>query len=364
MSGQRPLVDLPSDEQPEAVELEIDDVAYSGWRSGEVRLSIEEVAHSFSLNYVTEMRGGVQRPIHGQDECRVLIDGQGVIEGYVFQPREYEDEDRYELSVAGRSVTADLVDCSISGSYKNAKLETIARAICDPFDIKVDVRAVTAVANERFDNFGIKDGEKAYEALARAARRRGLIVTTENGILVFSTAGAYSTTTELVRGVNILSRDFSEDWSKRFSPITFKGQTRATRQTHGEACAIIGNQVEDRSVIRYRPQVMQQGDIEGTRDLGVAARHQCNRQGALSERLILTVPGWKTDEGKHWRPNTLVRVRDRAGERESKSLLVAEVGYPFDAESDKGRVTQLTFTRPEAFDMVDYPARRVGDGWV
>lgn len=349
----------------EEVELEIDDVAYGGWTKGEVRLSLEDLAHSFSLHYVTEMRGGVQRPIHGQDVCRVLIDGQGVIEGYVFKPRERENEREYSLSVAGRSVTADLVDCGTAhGPFTNANLETIARALCEPFDIKVDVRATHEVASRRWDTFAVQRGEKVFETLARAARRRGLLMTTENGILVFSQAGAYSTTTELLRGVNILSRDYEEDWSKRFSPISFRGQTRATQNTHGEAAALMGTQVEDSAVIRYRPQVIQQGDVEGTSDLGVAAIHQRNRQGALSERLTLTVPGWLTDEGKHWKPNTLVRVRDRQGERTTKSLLVVEAGYNFDAESDEGRVTQLTLTRPEAFDMVDYPARRVGDGWT
>lgn len=349
----------------EEVELEVDDVAYGGWLRGEVRLGIEELAHSFSLEYVTEMRGGVQRPIHGQDVCRVLIDGQGVMEGYVFQPREYEDDTSYQLSVAGRSVTADLVDCNTTaGPWRNAKLETIAQAICEPFDIRVDMRATTEVANRRFDSFAVQRGEKAFEALARAARRRGLLMTTENGILVFNQAGAYSTRTQLERGVNILSREFLEDWSQRFSPISFRGQTRATRDTYGDASAIIRNQVEDPGVIRYRPQVIQQGDIEGTSDLGVAAIHQRNRQGALSERLVLRVPGWLTDEGKHWRPNTLVRVRDRAGERDFKTLLVAEVIYSFDAEDRKGRMVHLVFTRPEAFDMVDYPARRVGDGWT
>lgn len=350
----------------ELLELEIDDVAYSGWRSGEVRLSLTELAHSFSLNYVTEMREGVQRPIHGQDVCRVLIDGQGVIEGYVFQPEEDESIREYSLNVAGQSVTADLVQCSLEhGPFRNANLETIARAICEPFDIKVDVRATNEVARLRWDNFAVQRGEKPHEALARAARRRGLLMTTENGILVFCTGGAYSTTTRLERGVNILRRKYSEDWSQRFSPILTRGQTRATRDTHGEGVALLRNEpVEDPAVIRHRPQVIQQGDIEGTSDLNLAAIHQRNRQGALSEKLVLTVPGWLTDEGKHWRPNTLVRVRDRADERAFKSMLVTEVSYPFDAEAADGNTTLLTLARPEAFDMVDYPVRRVGDGWT
>ena len=354
------------------LELQINDHALGGWTSGKVTLSIDELAHSFEAEYVNDSdpSTGADRVREArfaavpQDVCTVMVGGQQIIEAYVYTRSTRSSSGQHAISIGGRSVTFDLVKCSLGrGPIQNASLETIAKTICKPFNIDVDVRATDGDVRRKFATFAIKSGEAPFEALSRAARRRGLLMTTENGVLVFERAGARSTQTVLEAGVNMLSREFSEDWSERFSPLKFRGQTRATRDTYGEASAVVRNKIRDPGVIRYRPQVVQQGAIEGTDDLGIAAIHQRNRQAASSEKLAVTVPGWFDAEGGVWRPNTLVRVRDPWVADDELSLLVAEVTYAFDSESDRGRTTDLVLVQPAAYDIVDYPAQSRGEGW-
>ncbi|MCH5770564.1 phage tail protein, partial [Salmonella enterica] len=81
------------------------------------------------------------------------------------------------LNVSGRDKTGDLVDSSAihgSGQWKRARLEQIVRDICKPFGIEVLVQTDTGDA---IDSFSLDDGEKAFDAIDRAARAKAILVT-------------------------------------------------------------------------------------------------------------------------------------------------------------------------------------------
>ncbi|MCL7197601.1 phage tail protein, partial [Escherichia coli] len=81
------------------------------------------------------------------------------------------------LNVSGRDKTGDLVDSSAihgSGQWTRARLEHIVRDICKPFGIEVLVQTDTGDA---LDSFSLDDGEKAFDAIDRAARAKAILVT-------------------------------------------------------------------------------------------------------------------------------------------------------------------------------------------
>ena len=93
------------------------------------------------------------------------------------------------LNVSGRDKTGDLVDSSAihgSGQWKRARLEQIVRDICKPFGIEVLVQTDTGDA---IDSFSLDDGEKAFDAIDRAARAKAILVTSSpTGRLVLTRA--------------------------------------------------------------------------------------------------------------------------------------------------------------------------------
>src|SRR5688572_27785637 len=117
---------------------------YDGWKSVRVIRSIESAAGSFELE-VSDRWGGqdLPWPIAEEDECKIQIDGQTVIDGYV---------DRRALSISatdrslrydGRDKAAALVDCSAvldKWTFRKASVLQIAQKIAAPFGVRVTLQ--------------------------------------------------------------------------------------------------------------------------------------------------------------------------------------------------------------------------------
>ena len=117
------------------------------------------------------------RVIRPGDACRVQLDGDAVIQGWVDVVTVDYDARGHTLSVRGRDTTGDLVDCSAAtepGEWKDARLEEIAAALCAPFDIGVTV-ADDVDTGEPFARFRIEEGESVFEAIDRACRFRAVL---------------------------------------------------------------------------------------------------------------------------------------------------------------------------------------------
>ena len=77
------------------------------------------------------------------------------------------DRGAHTIAVRGRDATGDLVDCSAAskpGEWKDARLEEIASALCEPFGIRVTREVDTGAP---FARFRIEEGESVFEAIER-----------------------------------------------------------------------------------------------------------------------------------------------------------------------------------------------------
>ena len=66
------------------IRLEVNGLAYGGFRSGEFRLSLEQMCNDFSLDYadVWQQRGE-RCPIQEGNRCKLTVDGNVMIDGWV-----------------------------------------------------------------------------------------------------------------------------------------------------------------------------------------------------------------------------------------------------------------------------------------
>lgn len=351
---------------PHDIELRIDSVLYGGFKNGEVTFSLEGLAHQFSLTYTNRwVEGQEPWPIEVGDEAEILIDGEKLLTGYIDRPFVQYTATSETMRASGRSRTEDLVDCSPvldPGRWTNATLDQILRDIGDPFGIQ------TLVAEEnpkRFGRFSLNSGERAIDAIMRAAQIRGLFPYCDaDGALRVEAIGARTTETRLEHGINILSGSRDENWANRFSDYIYKGQRAGNDETFARAASQLQAQVQDDELVsrsRYRPHVVVKYHGEDRDDLEKRAIFERNRRAGQSERVVIVTPGFKNAEG-FWQPNTLVTVRDPRLQLEDARLLVTTVRYRFDATARAGGyVTELTLTEPEAFEIGPYrPKRRRG----
>jgi prophage tail gpP-like protein len=302
-----------------------------GWTEVGITRSLEQLATTFELGFTERWSDeGKPNPIREGDECTVKLGNDTVISGYVDEMQIDYDANDHQLRVVGRSYTGDLCDCSAihkKGQWKKQDLQQIAEAVCAPFDIPVNVE--TSIG-DKFSSFAIQDGETAFEALDRASRMRGVILTTNaKGELVLTDIGAKSTDTVIEFGVNALRGSYVGNWKERHSRIIVKGDAPGDDDTYGKAVSQAFAQVEDDVLVnagRYRPLIVHSEHHETSGKLKTRAVWERNIRAGRGQRLKYVVDGWRDNSGALWEPNTLVRIKDERF-RCDMTLLLVSVRY-------------------------------------
>ncbi|EJD1356223.1 phage tail protein [Salmonella enterica] len=335
------------------IELFISGKVFSGWTGVSVRRSLEHLAGSFELEL---MMPGQPVPdgITPGLPLKLQINGVTVITGYLDTVKHKLTATSNKISISGRDKTGDLVDCSavFKGSqWHNRTLRQIADDLCKPFGVRVIWQVDDATAAKPFSTFTLQLSETVGDALTRAARHRGVLVTSNaDGDLVFTQAGNQQTDT-LELGKNLLDADFSDDWRNRYSEYLVKGHGGGGgHKGEAKAAALLAapkGATDDKAVTRYRPKVIL-ADHKITAD-GAKQRaiREERRAIAKSERFIAGVTGWFRENGALWDVNLLTRVIAPRVNVDKRDLLVCQV--EFTLNSKEGEVTRLTLAPRDGF---------------
>ncbi len=331
--------------------------AYGGWKSINVHLGIEEASSSFDIG-LTEIwpEQKTEREIFSGDACTVKIAGEIAITGYNDSVNVSYDNGNHSVNVRGRDKTADLVDCSAihkAGEWRNVKLDQIAKDICAPFGIKVRIETDTGAA---FKVWAIEPGETAFANLDRAAKHRGVLLTTDGtGELIIARASKKALGITLQRGENILSASAEDNAEQRFSQYIVKGQAAGDDSTNGEAVTSQKASSKDSGVKRYRPLIIvseEQGDISSFKK---RADFEANVRAGRARSASITVQGFSHAKGL-WRPNQLVTVRD-PWLKLNRDMLISEVDFTMD---ESGSRSALKLALPEAYSLLAVPEKKKG----
>lgn len=329
------------------VNLFINGKIYDGWKTAEIKRSLKAASGSFSLS-VTDRWTEKREPwiIIPGDEAELKIGSDLILTGYVDTVSADATKDSVSISVAGRDKTADLIDCSIvskTGQYSNLTLKRLAETFCAPFGISVKAPASTGAA---FATFAIQQGETVFEALERAARKRGYLLTTDGtGVLEIARPGSVRSTTRLEQGENILAMASTFEMKERFSQYIVKGQETVVDSDPAFAYSTKAT-ATDPTVKRYRPLVIQSEQLTNVSDSKTRANWEATVRAARASKFNLTLAGWRQGDGTLWRPNQLVlAIAPRIGL--NGELLITDVS--FSITSDGGSVTVLSLERKDAY---------------
>ncbi|HDX1124360.1 phage tail protein [Pasteurella canis] len=201
------------------IELYLNEHIFSGWTRLSVFRSLESMSGQFDLGIAIRPEDDISQ-IKPGSKIQLKMNGQTVITGYLDSLSQSISGESKEISVSGRDKTADLVDCSVihqSYHFKNQTLQQIAEVICKPFGIKVVWQATEPGANEKMNVWQVEPGETAFDTLSKAARHKGVLVTSNvDGDLVF-TDPSDTVVGEFKLGENVLELELNDDWTQRFS---------------------------------------------------------------------------------------------------------------------------------------------------
>lgn len=335
------------------VELKVDGKIFSGWTSVTVNRSIETMAGYFDLGVNVQISTDLSSLAPGKP-FTLSIDGQTVITGYTDGRRRQMGADSMKITIAGRDKTADLIDCAAiykGGQWKKRTLEQIARDLCQPYGVAVRWELTDAESAAPFTSFTLDHSETVYEALGRAARARGVLITSNAaGDLVFTRADE-SHSDRLVLGENLLSVDFDEDYRDRFSEYTVKG--------HGRSNGKVGDTVDartiasqkgtatDSEITRYRPMIILADSKVDAQSATARALREQRRRLAKSVTFEAQLDGWTRSNGQIWMPNILAEIDASKFAIQTGPLLVSKVVLTLDDR--EGVKTTLTLAPRDGF---------------
>lgn len=338
------------------LELLVNGRKYGGWKSIRVTRTIESLAGSFDLE-ASDRWGGQDEiwPIFEEDACRVTIDGETVIDGYIDHRAISLSASSRTLNYQGRDKSAALVDNSAllnKWSFSDSNVIDISKKVAAPFGIPISVEPglVTSKTGLAVKGKGkkvvINPGDSPYHVMQRAAAEEGvLLISDGRGGVLITRSGTRRIATALVQGENLLGISIDYDATGRFRRYVVGTQGAGTDWVSGEAISSIHGEATDLGVRRtervlfIRPETGFSSKLANQR-----ADWEARVRAAKAATVTAIVNGWRT-AGEIWPLNVLVTVHAPAIGIDGE-LLVSEVEHTI---GDGGEVTQVRLMRPDAF---------------
>lgn len=334
---------------PDDVSLLVNGRRYLGWKQVTITRSIEAIAGSFSITLTDRWAEDMEPwPIIPGDACTVSIGGDIVLTGYVDSSvPSFSGAQERQLTVAGRDIAGDLVDCSENikpGELLGVTALDVAKRVAQPFG--VPVRATVDVG-EPFRVFSIQPGETAFETISRACQKRSLLpISLPSGLMLLTQSGRGRTGDALVQGENILSMSARHSMNNRHSLYTVKSQGFSLAKIwQGKDASQMIATSSDMAVPRFRPKTFIESGDTSVAELKKRADWEASTRAAKGTTASISVQGWRQSTGKLWPVNSIVSVKAPAIQVERR-MLITGISYQL---SESGSITAMNLTRPDAF---------------
>ncbi|MDY0938210.1 phage baseplate assembly protein [Pseudomonas viridiflava] len=334
---------------PNVVTLTVDDKDYAGWKTVEISAGIERQARSFDISLTWQWPGtDMVRPVRAGARCAVSIGGELILTGRVFATPVSYDDKQITLKISGRSLTADLIDCSAinkPGEWNDVSALTIVRELAASYNVKV---LSEIPETSRKSKHTIEPGETVFKSIDRLLTVFRIFSTDdEYGNVVLARPGSMGNAVDALElGRNVLSAVAPLDFSGLFSEYQVIGQQAGNDKTFGKAASEVSASVTDSSVTPARVLVIhEESPITPALALSRAKWERGHRQGK-TRLTTYKVQGWRQANGALWRHNTLVRVVDSILDLDQE-MLISAITYSL---SDKGTTTTLVVGPIEGFE--------------
>lgn len=332
-----------------------------GWESVSVSYSMDAIAASFDLSYSEEIRENQDLSdiaLKLGESIRIRLDNELILTGWQEEISVDYSADTHSLTANGRSLTGDLVDCSLDSEgrhnqqFKKKKFDVIAKELCAPFGIEVVVDKGVNLGEPLSQS--IDEGQSIHEFLNQLARYRALRLTSDfKGRLHITKPGIYRSATALVLGKNIKRGQGSFSTKNVFSSYTILSQLSGfgAELTPDVVARQKGREIESLLKERHRPFVAVSDRSSNANECRERARFEKRTRSGRAQSVRYIYQGWRDEQGLIWRINTIVAVYDDflgiQGDR-----LISGVRY---IDNDSGLTVELTLMPISSFDIEAEP---------
>jgi prophage tail gpP-like protein len=339
----------PSTKNTDQVQLLVNDKIYEGWLSFSIVRSLEAPSGSFNLTVSDRWPGqGEPWPIQEGDECQLNLGGEALIVGYVDSVKYALSGQERSLTVSGRDKAGDLIDCSYvekPDQWKGAKVSEIAADLAKPFGVKVTMEG----EDGKVENFKVEPGEKAFDALKRLLKLKGLFAWPDGQGGVTIGSRQFESMKVTLLQTHCISIDASREAQDRFSDYIVKGQRPTVKAggdtAQGKAASQVKDEAKDPDVKRYRP-LMVVSDGAGAEAKERALWEAAVRAGKAT-KVEAVIQGYRPFPDRPiWALGKTLVLKAPAIGLEAE-LVISQV--KFDLADNSGHTTTLSLTRTDAF---------------
>ena len=345
------------------VSISVNGQIISGWTRIRITRGIERMPADFEIE-MTEPYANNSVAVAPGSSCKVFIGKNIVLSGYVDVYEIRIEGNDHTVSISGRSMSEDLVDCS--AEYPNAQimsqsvLQIVQALATTPYGIKVSQNSFPDQTKNTIPQISLMYGETAVELIQRICRFAGLLFyDMPDGSILLTTASSQKAASGFQEGVNVQSATARFTMNRYSDYIcvlqsiisTSDGQSLNSGQNNSM------NQFfdsQDGSVPRNRKKfiVVESGDYENLGGVEYPVTHQRaiwennRRYGKAFEARVVT-DNWRDSAGNLWAPNTLADLNLPTLKIPKSTWLISEVTYSLDGSG--GTTATLTLNPAQAF---------------
>jgi prophage tail gpP-like protein len=346
------------------LDIRINGQIYTLWETATVSRSLDNVCGQFG--FTTSLRGDY--PVQDGDQVQVLVNSKVWLTGYVFDLTSNYGIGSSYVSIAGRDLTADLVDSSVPDSAKVLSGGTIidmCRAVVNGLGLPIKVidqtGGVAPFATADLETAEV--GGNCFDFLSSFARRRQVyLITSRDGDLIVYRPSGVTATTQIINKHDSANRNNVLSCTVRRSSMDRYYRYRISSQdsvadndidysgtgtdNNGEA---IDNDIRQ---LRYL-EVIAEEPMAPT-DCSARAKEESNLRRARGLDYSATIAGVTQRDGSLWEPGQLVRVDDDIL-NVIGTFIIRRVQLDVDLGSPAsgGSRTTLTVAQPDAYKAQD-----------
>lgn len=349
--------------------LEVNGIEYSNFTSASCELRLDSLSNTFSFEAVAP--GGQALPFKGGEACKVIVDGETVLTGFIEVVSVNYDAGNHTINVSGRDKTADLLDSTIDDiddiRGEGLTLKILIEKVIS--QLGLDIEVIDEVNPDPFnpaeDIASPEPGDNAFSFIEKYARKRQVLLTSNaDGNIVIATNSG-ETADGAVQHIigandnNVMTSNFSFDTTGRYNAYKMASGLNpvALNQAGDTDLASLVNQsggVFDSEIRAGRQLILISESPFSDGNCVKRANWEADIRKARGLIYSATVPGFRVNgnEGDLWTINKLYQiVDDFIGKIEP--MLSNSVRFTFDA--DNGRNTELGFVGEKAYTLLLEP---------
>ena len=342
------------------ITLEVSGIRYTDFEGASVSFSMDTFSREFSFS-ATAAEGN-PLPFKGGEACKVFVDGDQVLSGYIDIVSGGYDSRSHSIDILGRGKTSDLFDSTLDSLELSSEIsmEDAIKAAINQLGVDISVAnnaGNIAIFNKAEDEIGASVGDGAFDFIETLARKRQVILNEDEFGDISINRAKKDRYSEKLQNIissdenNIKSASFNYDLTGIYREYIVKSQqnTAALNFSGVSDLASVTSQSgrSSSSQTRAGRQLAFVAEkASGNEQLTSRAVWESNIRRARSREYIAIVVGQKASTGEKWETNKIISVNDQfAGIKED--MLINRV--TFITSKDDGNITELVLIDKDAY---------------